>query len=239
MALPPGFNPSDMSFGNIVKRPPVIEIPRNTSTYTSYSSLDNSCHTSLWSRFNNGVASIGNCFADKSQIVLGLLSLIAMAIIFIICVANVIVTWIEQGFWSALFIAFIAGVVGVVLWYVAAFVIVIGVNVVMYGLRFVFWNAWTLLIVIMISIGGWWYIAANRHSYPTSHVGTTMPTYNRYRCTTKALNVRIYPNKKSKKIGVLRRGQEVEVFDIEDSFAAIEYNGQRGYVSLKYLDKID
>jgi uncharacterized protein YgiM (DUF1202 family) len=53
------------------------------------------------------------------------------------------------------------------------------------------------------------------------------------------LNVRIHPNKTSRVLGTLRKGQEVEVIDKENGFAAIEYNGQRGYASLKYLTKIN
>lgn len=242
MALPAGFNPNDMSFGNITKRTPVIEIPRNTSTYTSYGSWGGRSHESLWSRFNNGVASIGNWFAEKAEDVLGWFSLAAMAIIVITCIVKVISTWIDDGFWMALLMAIGACIVGVIAWYIAAIVIVIGVNVIMYGFRFLFWNGWTLLIALTIGIGGWAYASFGTPSYhyaPEEQTEVYTPTYDKYRCTAKVLNVRIHPNENSNVVGTLRKGQEVEVIDTENGFAAIEYNGNRRYVSLKYLNKIN
>lgn len=242
MALPAGFNPNDMSFGNLTKRTPVIEIPRNTSTYTSYASWGNSHRESLWSRFNNGVASIGNWFAEKSEDVLGWISLATMAIIVISCIVQVISTWIDDGFWMALLMAFGVCIAGVIAWYVAAITIVIGVNVVMYGFRFLFWNGWTLLIALTLSIGGWAYAAYSSPSYDYTPVAETevyTPIYDKYCCTAAVLNVRIHPNKTSRVLGTLRNGQVVEVIDKENGFAAIEYNGQRGYASLKYLNKIN
>lgn len=242
MALPPGFNPNDMSFGNITKWTPIIEIPHNTSTYTSYTSWGNSCHKSLWSRFNNGVASIGNWFAEKAEDVLGWISLAAMAFIFITCLVKVITTWVDDGFWMALLMAIGVCIAGIIAWYVAAVVIVIGVNVVMYGFRLLFWNGWTLLIALTLGIGGWIYTAYNSPSYthtPATKTEVYMPTYDKYRCVADVLNVRIHPNKTSQILGSLRKGQEVEVVNIENGFAAIKYNGQRGYASLKYLNKIN
>lgn len=242
MALPAGFNPNNMSFGNLSKRTPIIEIPRNTSTSTSYENWSNSHRESLWSRFNNGVANIGNWFAEKSDDVFGWISVATMAIIVISCIVQVISTWAEDGFWMALLMAVGVTIVGIISWYVAAIVIMIGVNVVMYGFRFLFWNGWTLLIALTLVFGGWAYAAC---SSPSSDYRTVTETkvdtqvYDKYRCTAGVLNVRIHPNKTSQVLGTLRKGQEVEVIDIENGFAAIEYNGQRGYASLKYLNKIN
>lgn len=242
MALPPGFNPNDMSFGNITKRTPIIEIPHNTSTYTSYTSWSNSYHKSLWARYNNGVANIGNWFAEKAEDVLGWVSLAAMIFIFITCLVKVITTWVDDGFWMALLMAIGVCIAGVIAWYVAAVVIVIGVNVVMYGFRFLFWNGWTLLIALALGIGGWTYSKYKSPSYnykPAVKTEVYTPTYNKYRCTAATLNVRINPNKTSRILGTLHKGQEVEVTGTEKGFAAIDYNGQRGYASLKYLTKIN
>lgn len=240
MALPAGFNPNDMSFGNLTKRTPVIEIPRNTSTYASYVSWGNSHRESLWSRFNNGVASIGNWFADKSEDVLGWISLATMVIIVISCIVQVISTWVDNGFWMALLMAIGVCIAGVIAWYVAAIAIVIGVNVVMYGFRFLFWNGWTLLIALSLATGVWAYAAYGSSSYDyTTGTEVHTPTYDKYRCKAAVLNVRIQPNKTSRVLGTLRKGQEVEVIDKENGFAAIEFNGQRGYASLKYLSLIE
>lgn len=52
------------------------------------------------------------------------------------------------------------------------------------------------------------------------------------------LVLRFHPNTTSPVLGTLRKGEEVEVIDKENGFAAIEFNGERGYASLKYLNKI-
>ena len=242
MALPAGFNPRDMSFGNLTKRTPVIEIPRNTSTYSSYTSRGTNHRESLWSRFNNGVAGIGNWFAEKSEVVLGWISLVTTAIIVITCLVQVISTWVDDGFWMALLMAIGVCIVGVISWFVAAIAIFISVNIVMYGFRLLFWNGWTLLIALTLAIGGWAYSAYSSpsHDYtPVTKTEVYTQSYDRYRCTATVLNVRMHPNKTSRVLGTLRKGQEIEVIDIENGFAAIEYNGKRGYASLKYLYKIN
>ena len=241
MSLPRGFNPFDMSW-NLTKRTPVIEIPRNTSTYTSYASWDNSHRESLWSRFNNGVVSNGNWFAEKSEDVLGWVSLATKAIIVISCIIKVISTWVDDGYWMALLMALGVCIAGVIAWYVAVNAIVMGVNVVMYGFRFLFWNGWTLLIALTLAIGSCAYVAYISPSsdyIPVTETEMYTPTYDKYRCTAAVLNVRIHPNKTSRVLGTLRKGQEVEVIYKVNGFAAIEYNGQRGYASLKYLNKVD
>lgn len=232
MDLPPEFDPNKMTFGNLAKRTPVIETSRNTSTYN---------RESLWSRFNNGVASIGNWFAKKSEDELGWISPTTKAIIVISCIIKVISTWRDDGFWMALLMAFGVCIAGVIAWYVAP-AIVKGVNVVMYGFRFLFWNGWTLLIALTLAIGSWAYVANISPSYdyiPVTETEMYTPTYDKYRCTAAVLNVRIHPNKISRVLGTLRKGQEVEVIYKVNGFAAIEYNGQRGYASLKYLNKVD
>lgn len=147
MALPKGFDPRNMSFGNIANATPVFEIPRNTTSYVTSSS-------SLWSRFNSGVASIGNWFAEHAEGALGVCSIIMTAIIVISAIVYVIGTWANEGFWMALLMAVVAYFVGLIAWYIGAVVIVIVVNVIMYGFRLLFWNGWTLLIVLALSIGG-------------------------------------------------------------------------------------
>ena len=239
MALPAGFNPNDMSFGNITKRAPVIEIPRNTSTYSSYASSGYSYHESLWSRFNNGVASIGNWFAENAENVLGWTTIIATAAIVITGLIYIIGAWINEGFWIALVMAVVACIGGVIAWYIAALVIVIGVNIIMYGFRLLFWNGWTLLIALALAVGGWLYAAnaSNGYNYqPQTEVVT--PVTRTYRCTAKVLNIRAAPNTSSTVIGTLRKGQQVEVYDTDNGFAQISYNGRTGYVSLKYLDRM-
>jgi len=237
MALPAGFNPNNMSFGNIAKATPVIEIPRNTSTYTSWESLQ---RESLWSRFNNGVASIGNWFAEKSEDVLGWFSLITMAIIIITCIVKVIGTWIDDGFWMALLMAIGVCIGGIIAWYVAAIVLVIGVNVVMYGFRFIFWNGWTLLLSLALLGGFGMYSYTN--NTPNLNVANVyeqpVKTTISYEITAYELNIRTNSSKKANIAGKLHKGDLIEVHEIVNGFAAIDYNGARCYVSEKYIRRI-
>lgn len=236
MSLPAGFNPNNMSFGNIAKATPVIEIPRNTSTYTSWES---SHRESLWSRFNNSVASIGNWFAEKSEDVLGWLSIIAMSIIVIAGIVTVIGTWIDDGFWMALFMAVGVCVAGAIIWCIAATVIVIIVNIVMYGLRFLFWNGWTLILALTLAGGFGIYSYANSTSQMSTNVYEEPINQTvSYEITASELNVRTQPSKNATIVGKLHKGDHIEVFDLTNGFAKIDYNGSKCYVSERYIRKI-
>lgn len=239
MALPTGFNPNNMSFGNITKATPVIEIPRNTYTYTPTRSGSG---PSLWSRFNNGVADIGNWFAEKCDIVLGWVSLITIVGIVIAGIVKIISTWSSHGFFTALLTSIVIVIVGVIAFYIAAIAIVIGVNVVMYGLRFLFWNGWTLLIALTLGTGVWIYASnASRFNRTAQEPRTeiVMPVTQTYQCTAKVLNVRTAPDTSGGVLGVLRKGDTIEVYETENGFARISFNGNDGYVSLKYLNRIN
>lgn len=237
MALPAGFNPNNMSFGNIAKAAPVIEIPRNTYTYTSWDPIH---RESLWSRFNNGVASIGNWFAEKSEDVLGWISLIVMIIIIITCLVEVIGTWIDDGFWMALLMAIGVCIGGVIAWYVAAIAIFIVVNVVMYGFRFLFWNGWTLLLALALIGGIGIYSYANNapNTNAASAYEQPVKTTVSYEVTAYELNVRVSPSRKASIAGRLHKGDRIEVYEIKNGFAAIDYNGSRCYVSEKYIRQL-
>ena len=96
-----------------------------------------------------------------------------------------------------------------------------------------------LLIALALAVGGWLYAAnaSNGYNYqPQTEVVT--PVTRTYRCTAKVLNIRTAPNTSSTVIGTLRKGQQVEVYDTDNGFAQISYNGRTGYVSLKYLDRM-
>lgn len=243
MSLPKGFNPNKMTFGNITKSDPIIEIPRNTSIYST-PHVNNRLvdHDSLWSRFNRGVAGIGNWFAEKTEDVLGWISLIITVVIIISCVVKIINTWIDDGFWMALLMAIGVCIGGVIAWYIAAFAIFISVNIVMYGLRFLFWNGWTLLIGFILAGTIWFWMISpyNQSSYNKSvQIETVIHDAKTYRCTAKLLNVREAPNTNSNIIGTIQRGQTVEVYDDSNNFGRIIYNGRTGYVSFKYLKPIN
>ena len=237
MALPNEFDPRNMSFGNIANATPIIGIPRNSISYTSTN------NRSLWSRFNSRITNIGNWFADHAESVLGVCSIILTVIIVITAIYYVINTWINEGFWYALLIAAIYLIIGSVVWYIGAVIIVIIVNVVMYGLRLLFWNGWTLLLAFALGIGGWFWTRSSSSissdNFPKQSEIVTSTT-NTYVCTAKtSVKVRRYPTIKAPQIGSIMRGQEIDVIDFNDGFAHILYNGQDGYVSVEFIKKKD
>lgn len=242
MDLPAGFDPVKGTFSGVPA--PKIKTTYNTTSAASYSSTfspgsySSFRSYSIWDRFNEAIKSVGNWIDDIIEPVSGWITIIGIivGVIALICWifndSNII--YIILRFIGACFIA------GIMYYVIAinAFLISLLLKVI----RFVFWNAWTLLITLTLAIGGWAYAAYGPHSYDyTSATETEVytPTYDKYRCTASVLNVRTHPDKTSRVLGTLRKGQEIEVIDIENGFAAIEYNGQRGYASLKYLTKIN
>ena len=259
MALPQGFDPTKMSFGNISTSNPVIGIPRNdrfydprtSSTYMSSSASATASSgwssgwswgkkRSAWSRFNNGVAGIGNWFADKSSDILGWLSLGVMAILGITALIFIIKGFTE-GFWTGVITTIVAGILGVIAFYIAAFVIVVAANIILFAFRILFWNGWTLLATLTVAAAAM--IAGASGAFvkspaPVVETVQTQDTSTIYRCTAQVLNIRNKPSaKNSRVIGTLKYGDEIDVLDYEGDFAKINYNGAEGYVSTKYIER--
>lgn len=238
MALPTGFDPNKMSFRSVT---PVIEIPRNYSTSTSYSSWG-SRRESLWSRFNNAVAKLGNWFADHVDNAIGICCGLALVGIVITGLVYVIGTWVNEGFGWALLVAVGAIIGGYICFGLSWYVVNIVINIVMYGFRFLFWNGWTLLISLVITAGAWLWAANYTPSYSpraSAPTETATPATQTFQCTADVLNIRTSPNTYSNVIGTLKKGQQVKVYETTNGFARISYNGQTGYVSLKYLNRIN
>ena len=56
--------------------------------------------------------------------------------------------------------------------------------------------------------------------------------------TTENLNVRSGAGTKYKKIGLLKKGQKINITSISNNWAKFTYNGKTAYVSAKYLSKV-
>lgn len=235
MAMLGGFNPETGTFEDIK---PVIEIPRNTSTQTSYT-FGSGRKQSLFSRFNEAIEDIGNWFADHADTVLGWMSMITMGLIVLSGIVTVICSWISEGFWMALLTAVIALIVCGIALTVASIVITIVVNIVMYAFRLIFWNGWTLLIALALCGGGLVYSSMSKDSKHITHVEAIVPQYDRYQCTAKVLNIRQYPTKNSKVIGTIKKGEIIEVKEINNGFALFNFKDKEGYASLQYLTKVN
>lgn len=223
---------------------PRINIPVREPSYSySYNSgYSTPWYEKLWNRFDNAISSIGNFIADKGFSAAELIAGISVWIYAIGLVIWVLGKWSSDGFLWAIVYAFGAvilfglGCIGLGL-FSGLLQLIVG------ALRFVFWNGISFLAVIAVVTG---LVCFNNcsssknkeYASPTTEE-TYTPTYPKYECTAEILNVRIHPNTSSPVIGILRKGNQIEVIDKEKGFAAIEYNGQRGYVSLKYLNKIN
>lgn len=239
MGLPAGFDPIKGTFSGVSA--PKIQSNYNTISSGSYSgsySTYSSRNYNLWDRFNDAIKSIGNWIDDIIEPVSGWITILG-----IIIGAIGLICWIfDDSNIFYIILRFIgACFIGGIMFYVVAINAFI-ISLILKVVRFIFWNGWTLLIALSLAIGGWAYAAYSSPSYDYTPVAETevyTPTYDKYRCTAVVLNVRIHPNKTSRVLGTLRNGQVVEVIDKENGFAAIEYNGQRGYASLKYLNKIN
>ena len=225
-----------MSFGEVAQTAPTLNIPHNT-TYT-----DSSSNRTWWGRFNGAIASIGNWFADHSDMATGLFSILVTLAIVITAIVVVIGVWNNEGWFMAILAAVAAYFIGILAWYIAVIVIVIVVNIIMYGLRLIFWNGWSLLLTAAIGIGLWVYLKNTYFSYDYNYHPTqtelVAPVTETYVCTArKSLKVRRYPTTKAPQIGSLYNGQEIEVLDISDGFAHFKLNGNDGYASTQYLRK--
>jgi hypothetical protein len=228
-----------MSFGTLPKPTPVIDIPRNTSTYTSsYRGWGRSYRRSWWERFNDGITDLGNWFAEHVDDALGISGVLSIAVFVITALISIVGAWIESGFWMALLLAVGACIAGAIGWYIALYVIAIVVNIVMYGFRFLFWNGTTFLLGLALIIGGslWGALSTPSNNYrQRTRTETVAPTTRTYRCTATVLNIRTEPNTYSRVIGTFRKGDRITVYGTTNGFARISYKGRTGYVSLQYL----
>ncbi len=239
MGLPAGFDPAKGTFTGVSA--PKIQSNYNTISSDSYIgnySFFSKRNYNLWDRFNDAIKSIGNWIDDIIEPVSGWITIItyAFAAIGLIC-------WVfnDSNIFYIILRIFGACIIGGIGFYVIAIGCFL-IGLLLKCVRFLFWNAWTLLIALILGIGGWAYSAYGSPSFTNSLTEQTevyTPIHEKYRCTAAVLNVRIHPNKTSRVLGTLRKGQVVEVIDKENGFASIEYNGQRGYASLKYLSLIE
>ncbi len=147
MALPQGFNPNSMSFGDLAAGRPAFRIPRNGQRPVRPAART-VCRPSLWARFNKGVTDIGNWFADNTDIIILCLRLLAIIPIIIIYIQLIIEAYNENGFAEAIISLFASVVAGYMMWKIISAIVTILVNIIAYVVRFIFWNGWTLLLVI-------------------------------------------------------------------------------------------
>lgn len=210
--------------------PSPIPISHNTHSYST-------SRRTIWSRFNDFISNIGNWFADVSIFITNIL-----AVILAICIAIIFVAWLISLGWlwgiiAGLLLAGVAyNVAGIVL---GIFVWICGI--VLAVIRYIFYNGTTFLITLALAgaVFGTGAISS-LNSYITNSTKSeyTVPQTTKYYCTARStLNVRAAPSQNARVIGVLKPNEVVDVYEITDGFARINYNGSDGYASIKYLSK--
>lgn len=132
--------------------------------------------------------------------------------------------------------ACIMGYIGMIIIGIGSWILGIGLKVA----RFCFWNIYTLLIALAL-IGGYGiysYANSSNHTTSTVYEQPTVLTVS-YQVTAYELNVRSSDSKYSDVVGKLHKGDQIEVYDISNGFAAIDYDGRRCYVSEKYIRRLE
>nr|MBP7472945.1 SH3 domain-containing protein [Prevotella sp.] len=227
-------------YGQIVRRTPrPIPIRTNPNISTGYNSTSYSTstphyRTSLWNRFDNFIGSIGNWFADSSEGITSILS-----IILLICMAIPFIVWL---FSLGLFLGILAGIfLGGIAYYAAMIVVGIFIwisNICLGVIRYIFYSGTTFLIALAIAgtfIGYGCYASSQLSTKYTPRTESAAPVITKYYCTAKILNVRSAPSANAAIIGSLKQYQVVDVYVTTNGFAKIKYGSRDGYVSLQYM----
>lgn len=206
--------------------------------YDNYNSNTSSgSGLTLWERYSNAIIRIGNWIASNADIITsGLQGLIG-----IIYIIAIIVAWIGEGFLEAL----LTGVIGFFIVGLLAIGIGFITPIVMFILRFIFYNGWTFLIAALFFFSplfltaydgiGRIFNTEQENKYEIVQTAPE-PVYDYY-CTSKALNIRESPSSDSGIIGSYSKGDKIEVYNIDGDFACINYKGRKAYVSSKYISK--
>lgn len=225
-------------FGQIIRDTPrPIPIQSNPNINYDLFSHDFTRRRSLWERFDNFIGNIGNWFADTSETITSVLS-----ILLLICMAIPFIGWLISLGW---FWGIVAGIfLGGIAYYAAMIVIGIFIWISNIGLaiiRYIFYSGTSFLITlaiigVLLGIGIMSSSNSNIQKSTKSEYVTTQTT--KYYCTANSvLNVRSAPSSSAKVIGILKPNQIVDVYEITNGFAKIKHNGSYGYASIMYLSK--
>jgi hypothetical protein len=156
--------------------------------------------------------------------------------------AGIVITFVQHGFWygiGAIIVLFFAIGLLVEFGYFILGLFYLVTYVPMMIIRYIFYNAWTLLAAIAIAIGSIVYASVdNSANSNNTTTAVTQSQYEKYRCTTAVLNARKGPGTKYQIGAKIRKGDVVEVLGFENGFAHIKKNGQDLYVSARYLEKV-
>lgn len=201
---------------------------------------------SWWGNLNDGIASIGQWLQEIGASVI---ALIITAIPTLIAAFQLlkwnIGVFSDNGFILGVLSLFADLFVVGIGYY--AFCIVFGViYAILFILGFVFYNAYTLIIAIVLGLGIWLWVSltdgtSQSKNYSNHTTVVESPAYTDYRCTASKLNVRSAPSENARVIGTVLKGNVVKVYGFEGDFARIEWETstayEYAYVSRKYIAK--
>lgn len=216
---------------------------RNSShSQASTTSVRHNSSANWWQRLNYRVQDFGDWYDDHygtwgewvlyAALILGVVGLII----------SVVGTFISQGILSGILAAVVACIAGVV-GYFGIMILYALLCFVLYAIRFIFLNIYTLLLTLAVggfllfgpSLSSLW--SGSSDSEP-SHVEVAAPQQQAYCTARKGLNVRQKPSKRGRVLGKLYYGQKVNIYGTENGFTEIEFNGQRAYASSRYIKPI-
>lgn len=216
-----------------------------TNTSTRNSSYSRNSNLSLWDRFDNFIIGIGNWIASNGENAMSYIAMGCLGLAWIGFAIAIIVTWVQEGFLTAL----IAGVIGGGIMYlvsgIALAIFYFIDDFILLIVRYIFYNVYTFLVAVLLIFGGTFLeLGEQLFSYfnepdPVEQIiEVPASDANIYYCTaSSSLNIRSAPRSDSYVVGSLKPGQEVNVYNFVDGFAKIEYNGSIAYASSSYLKK--
>lgn len=192
-----------------------------------------------WGRLNDFITDIGKWIENNREAFATNISVIFYFLVWVGLIIGVISQLINSGFWSALLTGFIGGII---VYYAAAigmFILILTLQILFFIIRYIFYNIYTLLIIVFIGLFLCFFSKINTSSSnkTTTTISSTVLQPNYYcNVTDGYLNVREYPRSNAKVIGKLNRYDEVYVYSIdENNFAKINFKGKVVYVSALYL----
>lgn len=210
---------------------------------TSISGLDRSARHqtytqryNIWDRLNDFISSIGDWVADNSEMVTNYCGMGLFVLSWIGFAISIISIWISEGFIWAL----VAGIIGGGIFYYVSMILfgifIYAMTAILAVVRFLFYNAITFLIPILVVIVFSVTNQLNMYSNNTVPATKSVSLQPNYYCDVNStLNVRDNPRSNAHVIGHLKRNEEVHVYSIENNFAQIDYRGRIAYVSADYL----
>lgn len=200
----------------------------------------------LWRRMNNAIEGFGERIDDSIDsvsdssvwtIIIGIIGAIGL-------IAAAIST--DSIFWGIV-VAFFGLGIGYYVVIIGGVVISFIARSILYIFRYLFYNIYTVILAILITVG---IIIGPRineliDNRPGAETGVVAPNANTevsttYYCTASSvLNIRSAPNGDAKVIGTIKHGQSIQVYNIVDGYAKFKYGSGYGYASTKYLRKAD